>query len=686
MNRGRARPSPKAASAGPARPARAAVPAAPPLHLTHPAMLFAALVCAAIVVLSVTYDVYDPDQWQHLTVGRFIWEQHRFPTVQLWTWPTYGTKEVDYAWGFEALAWPFWKLGGVSGLYVWRWFTTLAVFGLVWAAARRMGAKGLVPLVVIALCAVIYRGRTQVRPETLAAVLLAAEIWLLEWRRHGGRVNPAWLVLIAWVWANAHISYYLFFVVLGIHVLAAHLPPRRAGAPPVRGLWLTGLAAAAISFVNPSGWRTLWQPFEFWLVWRHELIYQVIGEMGPVQWSIHMRDGLPLVLVLWPVLALLRLRRGGLDRVEVMMCIVFTAMLLVGQRFTGVYALVAAVYLARDLDEWIRGARVPAWGARPWARGGLAAAACALVSLPALSGPGYPLRLHLPGKHAPIGASDFIHRHDIHGRLFNQFGYGGYLCFRFWPRRDQLPFMGIHQEGSKELRHLYMLASYRQDAWRLLEEHFRFDYIVLMRKLAPDDSLLAFVGRDTAWTRVFGDDGACVFVRRDGPYARLAADSGYTVIPTDPAQFPAFGQATTGDSLLRRRAERELWREVAGSPHHAEALGLLANIAFTEGRWDDARRQLEEALRIEPLTLSAREKLGIVALQQGHPREALRWFEQERRVLGYRGVIDLRRGQVAQALGDLRRARSLYRREVERAPDNQEARDSLESVTARLGR
>ena len=679
-------PAPKPASAGPSRPERVVVPAAPPLRLAHPALLFAALVCAIIVVLSVTHDASDPDQWQHLTVGRFIWEQHRFPLTQLWTWPTYGAKEVNYAWGFEALAWPFWKLGGIFGLYAWRWLITLAVFGLAWAAARRMGAKGLVPLVVIALCAMIYRGRSQVRPETLAALLLAAEIWLLESRRHGTRVNLAWLVLIAWIWANTHISYYLFFVVLGIHLLAAHLPPRRTGAPPVRELWLTGLAAAAISFVNPSGWRTLWQPFEFWLVWRKELIYQSIGEMGPVEWSIHRTDGLPLVLVLWPVLALLRLCRGGLDRVEVMICGVFSAMLLVGQRFAGVYALGAAIYLARDLDEWLRGVRLPAWGARPWLRGGLAAAACVLITLPSLSGAGFATRLRVPGNRVPIGASDFIQRHDLHGNLFNPFGFGGYLCFRFWPRRDQLPFMGIHQEGSKELRRLYMFALYRQDDWRRFEEHYRFDYLVLLRSATPPDSLLSFVGRDTSWVRVFGDDAACVFVRRHGPFARLAADSGYTLIPTDAPGLAAFGQATTRDSLLRRQAERELWREVSGSPYHAEALGLLANIALFEGRWDDARRQLEEALRIESLTLSVREKLGLIALQQGRPRAALRWFEQERSVLGYRGVIDLRRGQVAQALGDLKRARACYQREVKRAPDNWEARDSLESVTARLAR
>jgi hypothetical protein len=683
MSRNRTRPAPRPAPAGPSHSERPAVPAAPPIRLTHPALLFAALACAAIVVLSVTHDAFDPDQWQHLTVGRYVWEQHRFPLTQLWTWPTYGAKEVNYAWGFEALVWPFWKLGGVLGLYAWRWLSTLAVFGLVWAAARRMGAKGLLPLVVIAACAIIYRSRSQVRPETLAAVLLAAEIWLLESRRHGSRVNLAWVVLIAWIWANTHISYYLFFLVLGIHVLSAHLPPRRTGAPPVRELWLTGLAAAAISFVNPSGWRTLWQPFEFWLVWRNELIYQAIDEMGPLRLSQHLWSGLPLILVLWPVLALLRLRRGGLDRVEVMTCGAFSAMLLVAQRFIGVYALVAAVYLARDLDEWARRVRLPAWGANPWVRGGLGAALCLLVGLPHLAGA---VRIRLPGRLVPIGAADFIQRNDLHGHLFNEFGSGGYLCFRFWPRRDQLPFMGIHQEGSRELRHLYVTSEFRRTAWRRLQQDYGFDYIMLRRVGASGDSLLAFVDHDTSWVRVFGDDAGYVFVRRHGPFARLAADSAYTLIPTDESGLTAFGQATTRDSLLRRRAERELQREVAGSPYHTDALGLLANIAMFEGRWDDARRQLEEVLRIESRTPTAREKLGIIALQQGRPREALRWFEQERSVLGYQGGIDLRRGQVAQALGDLERARACYQRQVRRTPGSQEARDSLASVTARLAR
>jgi hypothetical protein len=675
------RPAPAPHAAATAGPPPGPAPA--PLALRHPALWLVVLVCAAIVALSVTYDAFDPDQWQHLTVGRFIWEQHRFPTVQLWTWPTWGAPDVDYAWLFEALVWPLWKAFGAVGLFLWRWGTTLAAFALAWAAARRMGARGLAPLVVIALCAMVYRGRSQVRPETVAAVLLAAEVALLEARRHGARVPAAALVPIAWIWANTHISYYLFFVVLGVHVLAAHAA-RRRDAPSPRPLWLAGIAAAAISFVNPSGWRTLWQPFEFWLVWRHEPIYQTIAEMRPVDWSVNWLNGLPLLLVLWPALLAWRARHR-FDLAELLTCVIATGTLLVGVRFIGTYSLLASVYLSRDLDEWVRSRAWPRWSAGAWRRAGVASAACLLVAWPEMSRPYYPIRVSLGLQHFPVAACDFIERHDLHGRAYNPFGIGGYLCHRFWPRRDQLPFMGIHQEGTREIRRLVALAQRSPRGWAELERRFDFDLLVLMRPSYTPDGLVGLLDRDTAWARVFGDDVALVYVRRHGPYARLAADSAYDVVPADPAALPAFGQRTTTDSLLRRRAEAELRREVAGSPWHTLALGRLANIEMFEARWDEARRDLEAALRIDPFAYEAREKLGMMALAQGRPREALRWFEEERRLVGYRRGLELRRAQVAQALGDRRAARDHYARELRRDPASAEARDSLESLTRRLG-
>ena len=129
-----------------------------------------------------------------------------------------GTRPTPQAlpsWGFRALLWPFYAAGGITGLFVWRWLTSLVTFAVSWVTARRMGAKGLSPLVVMAVAALTYRHRSQVRPETLVGVLLAVQIWILETRRRGGPDRAWWLLVLACVWANVHLSY-----VLGLLVLA----------------------------------------------------------------------------------------------------------------------------------------------------------------------------------------------------------------------------------------------------------------------------------------------------------------------------------------------------------------------------------------------------------------------------------------------------------------------------------
>ena len=101
-----------------------------------PARIAALLLAAAAIVVSVTFHFPDTDTWQHLALGRAIWTTHAVPTTQVWTWPTYGAPNVEPSWGFSALIWPFWSLGGTWGLFAWKWLSTLATFGLLALAAR----------------------------------------------------------------------------------------------------------------------------------------------------------------------------------------------------------------------------------------------------------------------------------------------------------------------------------------------------------------------------------------------------------------------------------------------------------------------------------------------------------------------------------------------------------------------
>ena len=662
--------------------ARPSPPRLDAVPLRHPGWGLAALVAAACVVASVSFEIFEKDFWQHLLVGRAIWELGHVPTTQLWTWPTHGAPDVNSSWGFRALIWPVWSAAGVWGLFLWRWATTLAAFALTFAVARRLGARGFTTLVVIVLCALTYRQRSQVRPETLVAVLLALQMWVLETRRQGGPDRWWLLPPIAWAWINLHISYHLGFAMIGAHLLDAWIGRARRGraAPPLRPLVLAGLAALAISFVNPFGGRALWQPFDFFLHQRQEPIFQGIFELLPLDLSRNLTNLLPLVLFGWPLLAAWRWRRRGFDLVEALLWTGFAGLSFLSQRFLGFAMIVAAPYLARDLDEFVGSRRWPAWTRPAWTRAGLASAACVAVGLAEWSRDDLPLAIGIREREYPVAACDWIESHDVRGRAFNQFYNGGYLLWRFWPDSTRLPFMDIHQAGTLRDRYAYYHAGLDARAWRELDDRHRFDWVVLRRLPYPGDARLEILDDDPRFLVTFMDDAAALYLRRDGADSTLASEAGYRRLGGGSRRMAMLGDSIRFDPAVRAAVRAELEREAAGSRWNALAHTRLGAMALEDGDLAAARRHLDAALASDPRAARAHEWLGRVALAEGQARQALGLFEAEHRINRWVAGYDLRRGQAWQAMGDREKARAAYRRELARDPGNAEAEDSLAAL------
>ena len=674
-------PSGRRSSPRPGAPPASPAPSpSPALPIGHPAVLVAALAAAISIVISTSFAIFDPDLFQHLLVGKVIWQTHGVPHQHLWTWPSYGRPEVLPSWLFRALLWPFWSLGGVWGLFAWRWTTTLTAFGLAWAVARRLGARGLAPLAVIALCALVYRQRSMPRPETLVVILLMIELWILETRRQGGPDRSAWLIGVAWVWANAHLSYYLGLAVLGVFwidaLLAERARNRRSATPSSVRLGVMLALACAISFLNPFGWRALWQPFEYFLYWRHEPIFQAIGELKPIVWRLNLENGLPLLMLGWPALFAWRAAHGRFDRVEGVLGLAFTGLTLFGQRFLGFYAVIAAAYVSRGLADALAstgvGARMPAWG-----RAGLVALASLTVGVREWSAPDLPLGVRLRPLWYPERACDFMAANGVRGRGFNHFDLAGYQLWRFWPERERLPFIDIHQTGTRADRDAYARLLSDPGAWPGLDARHHFDYALLSRNVVQGNPALEALDADSTFALVFADDAAALYVRRAGPLAPVAGRLAYRWLPGGAGRLAELQRRCSADSLVRRELEAELERAIAGSPRHAQTQSLMANVALLSGKNDEARAHLEAALAVEPNTLRAHERLGIIDLQQGDPRAALAEFQEERRRHGALPGLELRIGKAYQRLGDRQAAARSYQRELAKHPDNREAADSL---------
>jgi tetratricopeptide (TPR) repeat protein len=626
------------------------------------------------VLAAVTFRLTTPDFWQHLVVGKAIWQLGRIPQEHLWTWPSHGNLEVLPSWGFRWLLWPFWEAGGFAGLQAWRWLTTLAAFALAWATARRLGARGMTPLVVIAVAVLSYRIRAQVRPETLVAVLLALQLWLLERRRERGGGGVA-LVLVAWAWANVHISWFVGPALLAIHGLA-----RPAGArdvPPPAGMrgmferldrmsWPALVAAAAaISFANPYGWRALAQPLEYFLTWRHEPIYRTIPELTPlwVTWRATLASGLPVLLVLWPLLVAVRALRLRFDVIEALTCVLFTALALFNQRFIGFLMVAIVPYLSRDLAELAAARPFRAWRA-PWARAAVAIGVMALASLPSWRDTRFRFGVGIVPTLVPGAACDFLAARGISGRMFNPFYFGGYVAWRFWPDRARLPFMDIHQTGTRRDRDLYAYAFASRDAWDALQRAHDFQVALLdgHQEWVRGDRLLDFLDQDPRWALVFRDDAAALYVRRDGPLAGIANAHAYRVMPGGQEGMARVAPQVFADPVSRRALRAELERRAAASPLNAQARSLLANLDYIEGNRAGARTHLEAALAVDPTLAGVHRRLAWLHLDESRWREGIRELAAERR-LGTPPEDDwVRMGAAWEKLGDDARAVKAYRR------------------------
>lgn len=635
-------------------------------------MLVVLALGAAGIVLSVSFQIVDTDFWQHLLVGKALWQLRRVPHEHLWTWANFGAHDVLPSWGFRALIWPVWEAGGVVGLFAWRWASTLLGFGFAWLAARRMGARGMTPVVVGVWCSLVYRHRSQIRPETLAAVLMAVELWILETRRPaphgGGGPDRSWaLIPIAWVWANSHISYFLFFLILALHV-ADEAWRIRAWPRTLVPVFAASLVAA---LANPFGWHALWQPFDYALRLSKEPMFRGIGELQPLSWLNNQTNGVFVMLVVWPLLALWRARRQGLDRIELALCVFFTWYLVRSERFFGSYAIAAAVYMARDLDDFVRSRRWPAWSASAWARAALASGAIFGIGTAEWSRADRPLTVSIDMKRFPVHAMDFMERHGVKGHGFSQTRVAGYQLWRFWPDRERLPFMDIHQSGTTADRTLYTRAISRRTGWGALDRGQRFDYVVLDPYLA--DSLLAGLDADTTMALVFLDDTGALYVRRGRALAGVADWFGYRLLGGGSEKIARSFAAAAVDSVARAALILELERLAGSSPLDARAHSLVATLALTERRLDDARTALAAALRTDPRTPLAHFRLAGIALFQNRPQDAIAEFEREREVNGTSAGLDLGIGMAYRATGNAVEARRHFALEARRWPGSPSA-------------
>jgi hypothetical protein len=468
----------------------------------------------------------DYDYWWHLADGRFIAHQHRLPVPDPFSFTAEGRRWTAHEWLVELIMYHLHVAFGVTGplvLFALCFAATLLLSAALW---RRMGLAW--PF-TIALAVGLFLALTPFRgprPYLAGLLLLTLCCWLLErWMAQPGRSIWA-LPPLFYLWANVNASFVVALLVTGVLLVADTLAARaitshrpRLTAAQRAQLGIVIVVSVAIAALTPNGPRLLLFPFATLTdpSLRYISEWQAASPLHSALW------GFDTICVLYT--AALFLRRPHLSVADFFLSVALVAAGLTSVRLAGVASVYLAVFTARALTApghpvniHLPGNRTLSmwWSARarlyespPLRLQAINALALLVIFVIGLG------RLHIYSERTdarlPVTAIEALGADGLPGPIFHDFNWGGYLLWRLWPhvhvfidgRQNDL-YDGI----GRELQQYIQIVSISSESEDIINRYGI--QTILFRKDTP---LVRYLLARGGWSLTY-DDGVVVRLER----------------------------------------------------------------------------------------------------------------------------------------------------------------------------
>jgi hypothetical protein len=458
----------------------------------------------------------DPDFWWHLRIGRWMVENGRLPSSDIFTFTATSHAWTDHEYLTEALMWLTYSTLGITVLCIAFGLLTWAGFWLIFLQVRRQ------PFVLvgvgITIAAVAGSPIWGPRAQMITFALSCLELYWLRKYLSGRSLAINFFPLVMVAWANLHGGWVIGFVWLGV-ALASELlswawdqenPAHRMHA---RRLAVIGVASAIAVAATPHFLSLYPYPFQ---TQGSEAQQRLIVEWAsPNFHSIELR---PFEAMIFLIIIGFALKRPSLYN----LLLALTGLGLALQNVRNVALFVAATtpLLINTYGQWWREfAAARDWKLTVPARPAFAAiTALALVVIVGATS----LRVaytisparqqQVDAENYPVGAADWLAAHpDVGTRMFNQYGFGGYLAYRFFPEPNRRVFIfGEAALMGDDLLNEYADVYYVRSNWKDVLDKYRVDYVVENR----GDPLPNLLATQPDWKLVYEDKIAVIYVRQ----------------------------------------------------------------------------------------------------------------------------------------------------------------------------
>jgi len=381
--------------------------------------------CLVVLVISVLAPmrIAESDIWFHLRNAQQFLTSHHFPNEDAYTFTSAGAKLLNHEWLSELPYYAGYLWYGLRGLTAVTVLVLCFAFGGMYYLACRRGAHcGDAALIAIAG---ILLGVNSFGPRMHNFGYLCLTVLLIALERFQQTGKGVWLIPPVFaVWINLHGSWVLGFVIMGIYLasgLAKDNQGRIVAEPWKRGQFLKLLvaifASAVALLVNPYGYRLALYPFD--LLFRQQTNLANVIEWQSVDFNTFYGKLALCMLLSVLGIGMLTDERWAVRDVLMVGFALWTALSHV--RFLQFAGLMVIPILAPKLRIC---APYDPGKDNPW-RNILTAAALIVLMVW-----GFPTEARLQAivdSYFPRDALRYMQQHNISGRLFHRYDFGGYI-------------------------------------------------------------------------------------------------------------------------------------------------------------------------------------------------------------------------------------------------------------------
>jgi len=497
---------------------------------------FAAVsIVAAVVFLG---EVHSLDIWLHLETGKWILENLKVPTEQLYSFLLGPAPWIDHSWLFQAFVYPVYSVAGANGLILLRCLLLFGIIAFI-ACIGRKAAFGLIGVLTFLALVLTLATRTHVRPELFSLFFTAAFLYILK--KHPKERSVFILLPLQLLWVNIHGYFLLGPAAILLFLICQHLK---------RGIWLPfeWSESAAIStgamkrlyivlflsiatfFISPYGLRGAFYPFSVLTNLAAPSIESAcISELVPVGFfNIVFTDAylmVTLLVFLFFLSLFLSIRKA--DIYDIILCALAIAAVTMAKRNQAIFGVIMSICIMSNLNR-----ADPAFLKR-FSKGVLQAAGRGLVLAGLIGVIFYCAKVtcaevdncYIYDKDLAVksglfgtikvvdrpGAMDLILKNRLPGPIFNSINCAAYMTWNLYP--EYRIFVDGRTELYKAHEKIYLnIDDYQQ--WKKASEQFSFKTAVFF--FGFQNSFIDIASelyKDKAWKLVFFDNIYMVFLK-----------------------------------------------------------------------------------------------------------------------------------------------------------------------------